>query len=144
MGGSQADIERNLASWLLSGSAGTASLQAVDASRDTSRVAGAAAGGATLVAVLKALLTGGALGAYGAQVEAERLADEKRQRKQVALPQTPGIKVAGGDDASADTWHSISAKPEMLGKSGDTASAVTARVDEGVTRYEQSHLRTDT
>jgi hypothetical protein len=123
-GGSKEDIERNLVGGLL-GSA--------TASSTGSTIAGSAVGGGVTGGVLGALT--GAASAYSA----EELAKEKAAADKLTGTSTdPGIKVAGGDDATALNMASISAKPEMLGKSGETASALTSRVDEGVTIYERT------
>jgi hypothetical protein len=126
-GGSKSDIERNLIAGLVGSGTATAT---------GSNIAGSAAAGGVTGGVTGALT--GAASAYGAQLEAERLAKEKAEKTVVGTSADPGIKVAGGDDATALNMASISAKPEMLGKSGETASALTSRVDEGVTIYERT------
>jgi hypothetical protein len=126
-GGSQSDIERNLVAGLVGSGTATAT---------GSNIAGSAAAGGVTGGVTGALT--GAASAYGAQVEAERLAKENAAKKASGTSADPGIKVAGGDDSTALNMASISAKPEMLGKSGETASALTSRVDEGVTIYERT------
>jgi hypothetical protein len=50
----------------------------------------------------------------------------------------PGIKVAGGNDASALHMAGISAMPEMLGRSNETASPLSATTDEGETFYQRT------
>ena len=126
-GGSKADIERNLVAGLVGSGTATAT---------GSSVAGSAAGGAVTGGVTGALT--GAATKYAAELAAEELAKENAAKKASGTSADPGIKVAGGDDATALNMASISAKPEMLGKSGETASALTSRVDEGVTIYERT------
>lgn len=122
-GGSQSDIERNLIGGLL-GSA--------TASTTGSTVAGSTVGGGVTGGVL------GALSGAASAIGANEVKDKTKTTTDAGTSADPGIKVAGGDDASALNMASISAKPEMLGKSGETASALTSRVDEGVTIYERT------
>jgi hypothetical protein len=74
MGGSTADIQRNMAA-ALTGSGLTSALQGVDVSRDISRVAGAAAGGAVVGGTTGALT--GAAGEYSSQQAAKDAALER-------------------------------------------------------------------
>ena len=77
MGGSKADIERNMAA-ALTGSGLTSALQGVDVSRDTSRVAGAAAGGAVTGGTTGALV--GAAGEISSQQAAKDAALERAKK----------------------------------------------------------------
>ena len=122
-GGSQSDIEKNLIGGLL-GSA--------TASTTGSTVAGAAVGGGVTGGVL------GALSGAASAIGANEVKDKTTTTTDAGTSSDPGIQVAGGDDATALNMASISAMPEMLGKSGETASALTSRVDEGVTIYERT------
>jgi len=122
-GGSESDITRNLVAGLVGSGVATAT---------DSNVAGATAGGAVSGGVTGALQ--GAASSYGSQAAAE-----ERARKQTSgTSADPGIKVAGGDDATALKMASISAMPEMLGKSGETASPLSAVVEGGQTFYERT------
>ena len=122
-GGSESDITRNLVAGLV----GSGVASATD-----SRVAGATVGGAITGGVAGAI-TGG-VGAYGAQVAA----DERASRQTSGTSADPGIKVAGGDDATALRMASISALPQMLGKAGETASEISAVEEGGQTFYERT------
>ena len=122
-GGSESDITRNLVAGLVG--SGTAS--ATD-----NRVLGATVGGAITGGVAGAI-TGG-VGAYGAQAAA----DERASRQTSGTSADPGIKVAGGDDATALKMASISALPQMLGKAGETASPISAVEEGGQTFYERT------
>ena len=77
MGGSKADIERNMAA-ALTGSGLTSALQGVDVSRETSRVAGAAAGGAVTGGTTGALV--GAAGEISSQQAAKDAALERAKK----------------------------------------------------------------
>jgi len=120
-GGSKEDIERNLLGGLL-GSA--------TASSTGSTVAGSAVGGGVTGGVLGALT--GAAGALG------KPEDKSTKTADAGTSTDPGIQVAGGDDSTALNMASISAMPEMLGKSGETASALSPVVEEGQTFYERT------
>jgi hypothetical protein len=122
-GGSQSDVERNLIGGLIGSGAATAT---------GSNIAGSAAGGAVTGGVTGALL--GAASAYGAQVAAEERASPKTSETSA----DPGVRVAGGDDATALKMASISAMPEMLGKAGETASPISSVVESGQTFYERT------
>ena len=122
-GGSEADITRNL----IGGIIGSGVASATD-----SRVAGATVGGAITGGVAGAI-TGG-VGAYGA----EAYANDRATRQTSETSADPGIKVAGGDDATALRMASISAMPEMLGKAGETASEISAVEEGGQTFYERT------
>ena len=116
-----------------------------------SKVAGAAASGA-----VKGGLTGAAMGAAGALGSSstapktttpttatppfvpEKTADASLLDSTESTSADPGIKVAGGDDASALHMAGISAMPEMLGKSNETASPLSATTDEGETFYQRT------
>jgi hypothetical protein len=87
MGGSKADIERNMAA-ALTGSGLTSALQGVDVSRETSRVAGAAAGGAVVGGTTGALV--GAAGEISSQQAAKDAALERAKK---------GLAAASGDTA---------------------------------------------
>jgi hypothetical protein len=126
-GGNAADVEKNILGALV-GSA--------TASATGSNIAGAAAGGGVTGGVAGA--AAGAAGAYASQLEAERIAKEKAAKIASGSSRDPGIKVAGGDDATALNMASISAMPEMLGKSGETASPLTSVVESGETFYERT------
>ena len=128
-GGNAADVEKNILGALV-GSA--------TASATGSNIAGAAAGGGVTGGVAGA--AAGAAGAYASQLEAERIAKEKAAANKTVSgsSQDPGIKVAGGDDATALNMASISAMPEMLGKPGETASPLTSVVESGETFYERT------
>ena len=120
-GGSQSDIEKNLVAGLVGSGTATAT---------GSNIAGSAAAGGVTGGVLGALT--GAAGALG------KPEDKSTKTTDAGTSTDPGIKVAGGDDSTALKMASISAMPEMLGKSGETASALTSKVDEGVTIYERT------
>jgi len=122
-GGSQSDVERNLIAGLVGSGAATAT---------GSNIAGSAAGGAVTGGVTGALL--GAASARGAQVAAENNPTQQTS----GASADPGVQVAGGDDATALKMASISAMPQMLGKSGETASAITPVVEGGQTFYERT------
>ena len=122
-GGSQSDIERNLIGGLVGSGV---------ASTTGSNVAGSAAGGAVTGGVTGALQ--GAASAYGSQAAA----DERASRQTSGTSADPGIKVAGGDDATALRMASISALPQMLGKTGETASEISAVEEGGQTFYERT------
>ena len=122
-GGSEADITRNL----IGGIIGSGVASATD-----SRVAGATVGGAITGGVAGAITSG--VGAYGAQVAR----DESASRQTSGTSADPGIKVAGGDDATALRMASISALPQMLGKAGETASEISAVEEGGQTFYERT------
>ena len=126
-GGSQSDIERNLIAGLVGSGTATAT---------GSNIAGSAAAGGVTGGVTGALTN--AATAYGAQLEAERLAAENAAKIASGSSRDPGIQVAGGDDATALNMASISAMPEMLGKSGETASAIYPVVEGGQTFYERT------
>ena len=122
-GGSQSDIERNLIGGLVGSGVATAT---------GSNVAGSTAGGAVTGGVTGALQ--GAASAYGSQAAA----DERASRQTSGTSADPGIKVAGGDDATALRMASISALPQMLGKAGETASEISAVEEGGQTFYERT------
>lgn len=122
-GGSEADITRNL----IGGIIGSGVASATD-----SRVAGATVGGAITGGVAGAITSG--VGAYGAQAAA----DERASRQTSGTSADPGIKVAGGDDATALRMASISALPQMLGKAGETASEISAVEEGGQAFYERT------
>jgi hypothetical protein len=126
-GGSKSDIERNLIAGLVG--SGTASATG-------SAVAGSAVGGGITGGVTGALTN--AASTYVAQLEAERIAAENAAKIASGSSRDPGIQVAGGDDATALNMASISAMPEMLGKSGETASAIYPVVEGGQTFYERT------
>jgi len=126
-GGSQSDIQRNLIAGLVGSGTATAT---------GSNIAGSAAAGGVTGGVTGALT--GAASAYGAQLEAERLAAENAAKIASDSSRDPGINVAGGDDATALKMASISAMPEMLGKAGETASAIYSVVEGGQTFYERT------
>jgi hypothetical protein len=126
-GGSKSDIERNLIAGLVG--SGTASATG-------SAVAGSAVGGGITGGVTGALT--GAATTYAAELAAENLAKENAAKKASGSSADPGVKVAGGDDATALNMASISAMPEMLGKSGETASAIYPVVEGGQTFYERT------
>jgi len=126
-GGSQSDIQKNLIAGLVGSGTATAT---------GSNIAGSAAAGGVTGGVTGALT--GAASAYGAKLEAERLAAEDAAKIASGSSIDPGIQVAGGDDATALKMASISAMPEMLGKSGETASAIYPVVEGGQTFYERT------
>jgi len=91
MGGTKDDIERNMLAGL-TGSALTSSLQAVDVSRETSRLAGATAGGAVVGGAAGAV--GGLASEYGAQKAAADAALE-RAKKGIASADTGTVSDSG-------------------------------------------------
>ena len=111
-GGSQADIERNLAAGLVG--SGTASATG-------SNIAGSAAGGAVTGGVTGALT--GAAGAYGAQVEADRIAKEKAAKEKT----TASGFVSGINLASTDTGTVSDAGGVSVGVSGTPIFADSPR-----------------
>ena len=123
-GGSAADIEKNMTG-ALAGSTIT--------SMTGDKIAGAAVGGQITGGTTGALL--GAAGAAGA-------ADVKKTNTDTTTSVSgvdPGVQVAGGDDASAINLAMVSAKPEMLGKEGETSSQISSSTDnEGITTYRRS------
>jgi hypothetical protein len=122
-GGSESDITKNL----IGGLVGSGTASATD-----NRVIGSLVGGAITGGVAGAI-TGG-ISTYAAEEEARNRAT----RQTSGTSADPGIQVAGGDDATALKMASISAMPEMLGKSGETASPLSSFVEEGQTFYERT------
>jgi hypothetical protein len=122
-GGSESDITRNI----IGGLVGSGTASATD-----NRVIGSVVGGAITGGVAGAI-TGG-VGAYGAEADAR----DRATRQTSGTSADPGIRVAGGDDATALKMASISAMPEMLGKSGETASPLSSIVEGGQTFYERT------
>ena len=134
MGGSKADIERNMAA-ALTGSALTSSLQAVDVSRDTSRVAGAAAGGAVTGGTTGALV--GAAGEVSSQQAAKDAALE-RAKKGLASADTGTVSdsgeqlgdvvVTGQRDPTIQDTSIISPDVSVAGKKTTTPSLTPVTV----------------
>ena len=122
-GGSESDITRNI----IGGLVGSGTASATD-----NRVIGSFVGGAITGGVAGAI-TGG-VGAYGAEADAR----DRATRQTSGTSADPGIRVAGGDDATALNMASISAMPDMLGKSGETASPLSSVVEGGQTFYERT------
>ena len=58
--------------------------------------------------------------------------------KPAAPGEDPGVKVAGGDDATALELARISAMPELLGREGEKASPISPVTEEGETFYKRS------
>jgi hypothetical protein len=121
-GGSAADIERNMTG-ALAGSTIT--------SMTGDKIAGAAVGGQITGGTTGALM--GAAGAAGA--EAARPAGNATTSVSGA---DPGVKVAGGDDATALELARISAMPELLGREGEKAGPISPVTQEGETFYKRS------
>lgn len=122
-GGSAEDIERNMTG-ALAGSAVTG--------LTGDKISGAVVGGQITGGTTGALL--GAAGAAGA--EAARPAGNATTSVSGV---DPGVQVAGGDDSSALNLARISAMPEMLGKSGETSSQISASTDsDGITSYSRT------
>jgi len=122
-GGSAEDIKRNIVGAV----AGSATSSATGSNVVGSTVGGAVTGG----------VTGALTGAASALGQDAAKDTSTTTTTTDATSADPGIKVAGGDDATALNMASISAMPEMLGKAGETASPITAKTEEGVTFYER-------
>lgn len=118
-GGSAEDIAKNIGGAI----AGSATASATGSNFAGSTVGGAVSGGVT-----------GALSGAASALGTDAARDTSTTTETSA---DPGVKVAGGDDATALNMASISAMPEMLGKAGETASPITAKTEEGVTFYER-------
>jgi len=116
-GGSTEDMQKNI----LGAIAGSATTSATG-----SQFAGSTVGGA---------VTGGVAGALSGAASA---LGQEEATKPKGTSTDPGVKVAGGDDATALNMASISAMPEMLGKAGETASPIYSKTEEGVTFYERT------
>jgi len=95
MGGTKADIERNMAA-ALTGSSLTSALQGVDVSRETSRVAGAAAGGAVVGGTTGAISgAAGELGGQAARDEAIKNKALEDAKKGIASADTGTVSDSG-------------------------------------------------
>ena len=147
LGGSPDDIKNSFTSSIV-GSAVTGTTG--------NRVAGAAASGAVTGGLTGALISGaGALGSIPKSTEPtktptkipttatppfipETRADASPLDSAESTSADPGIKVAGGDDSSALRMAGVSAMPEMLGKSDETASPLYAVTEEDETFYERT------
>ena len=116
-GGSTEDMQKNI----LGAIAGSATTSATG-----SQFAGSTVGGG---------VTGGVAGALSGAASA---LGQEEATKPKGTSTDPGVKVAGGDDATALNMASISAMPEMLGKAGETASPIYSKTEEGVTFYERT------